>query len=161
MIHLLNLDWTTGSGKQIRFEEVIKLLKDATLSDGNIYIGTDSSISKGHVNFATAICIHGNGTPSRYFFFKNKQPKNKFNSLVHRITEEVHRSVSVADILINKYKIKNSNIELHLDVSPFEVNTKTSKFSDSLRGYVQGAGFTCKIKPDAWASQTVADKHSK
>jgi predicted RNase H-related nuclease YkuK (DUF458 family) len=30
-----------------------------------------------------------------------------------------------------------------------------------LRGYVTGAGFECRVKPNAWASQTVADKHSK
>jgi len=28
-------------------------------------------------------------------------------------------------------------------------------------GYATGAGFRCKIKPDAWASNSIADKHSK
>ena len=70
-------------------------------------------------------------------------------------------SVEIADLLINQYGIPRNKIELHLDVSPIESKTKTSKFSDMLKGYVNGAGFVCKIKPDAWASQSVADRHSK
>ena len=53
------------------------------------------------------------------------------------------------------------NIELHLDVSPFAANNGTSKYSDMLKGYVQGYGVNYRLKPDAWASQTIADKHSK
>ena len=52
-------------------------------------------------------------------------------------------------------------IELHLDVSPFAAKEGTSKFSEMLKGYVQGYGFECKLKPNAWASQSVADRHSK
>ena len=52
-------------------------------------------------------------------------------------------------------------MEVHVDVSPFNAKQGTSKFSDMLKGYVNGYGFDCKIKPNAWASQSVADKHSK
>ena len=38
---------------------------------------------------------------------------------------------------------------------------ETKKFVDALTGYTKSAGFACKIKPDAWASASVADKHSK
>ena len=67
----------------------------------------------------------------------------------------------MAEHLMESHKIKSEDIELHIDVSPFQSKTATSKFSDMLRGYVTGAGFECKLKPDAWASQSVADKHSK
>ena len=30
-----------------------------------------------------------------------------------------------------------------------------------LKGYVQGYGFEYRLKPDAWASQSIADRHSK
>ena len=62
---------------------------------------------------------------------------------------------------MDKYKINPKNIELHMDVSPFTAGNGTSKYSDMLKGYVQGYGVDFKLKPDAWASQTVADKHSK
>jgi predicted RNase H-related nuclease YkuK (DUF458 family) len=97
----------------------------------------------------------------RYFFFKDFVPKNQFVNLVSRVTEETRRSVEIAAMLMDEYGVNPANIELHLDVSPFGTNNGTSKYSDMLKGYVQGYGFDYRLKPDAWASQTIADKHSK
>ena len=68
---------------------------------------------------------------------------------------------SGAEFLMNEHDFNPQDIELHLDVSPFNIKNGTSPFSDMLKGYVQGYGFQCKIKPDAWASQSIADRHSK
>ena len=54
-----------------------------------------------------------------------------------------------------------AKIELHLDVSNTNKESKTSKFADMLIGYAKGSGFDCKIKPEAFAAYCVADKHSK
>jgi predicted RNase H-related nuclease YkuK (DUF458 family) len=81
--------------------------------------------------------------------------------LISRITEEARRSIEVGTLLMNEYKFDASLIELHLDISPISCGNATSKFSDMLKGYVQGYGFNYRIKPDAWASQSIADKHSK
>ena len=62
---------------------------------------------------------------------------------------------------MEEYNFDPSLIELHLDVSPFSAGNATSKFSDMLKGYVQGYGFDFRLKPNAWASQSIADKHSK
>ena len=51
------------------------------------------------------------------------------------------------------------DIELHLDVSPFGTNNGTSRLFEMLKGYVQGYGFECRLKPNVWASQSVADRH--
>ena len=64
-------------------------------------------------------------------------------------------------MLIQEYKFNVSNIELHLDISPVNAGQGTSRFSDMLSGYVQGYGLGFRLKPYAWASQSVADKHSK
>mgnify|MGYP001360486572 CR=1 FL=1 len=87
--------------------------------------------------------------------------KNHFNNLASRITEEARRSIEIAEYLLSFEKINTHNIEIHLDVSPMHLNNGTSKFSDMLKGYVKGFGVDYRLKPDAWASQTVADKHSK
>ena len=52
-------------------------------------------------------------------------------------------------------------IELHLDISASDKKEATSRFSDMLVGYAKGVGFPCKIKPDAFAATSVADKHNK
>ena len=84
-----------------------------------------------------------------------------YSALVSRITEETRRSLELACFLMDEYSIDTRLIELHLDVSPFSAGNATSKFSDMLKGYVQGYGFDFRLKPDAWASQSIADKHSK
>ena len=161
MCELLKLKWDTGKDTEIEFDNVTDIIKEHLSKGAKVFIGTDSFISKSRTNFATAICLYGGDYPSRYFFSRQYVPKNTYKVLVTRITEEVRRSVEMAEYLMENHKIKSEDIELHIDVSPFQSKTATSKFSDMLRGYVTGAGFECKLKPDAWASQSVADKHSK
>jgi predicted RNase H-related nuclease YkuK (DUF458 family) len=161
MCELLKLKWFTGKDREIEFDNIIDIVKDSITKGAKVFIGTDSFISKSRTNFATAICLYGGDYPSRYFFSRQYVPKNTYRALVTRITEEVRRSIEMAEHLMENHQIDPDNIELHIDVSPFQSKTATSKFSDMLRGYVAGAGFECKIKPNAWASQSVADKHSK
>ena len=105
--------------------------------------------------------MHSREIGGRYFFYKEFEKPNQYKQLAVRITEEVRRSVELAESILEECDLDPKNIELHLDVSPFEKNNSTSRLSIMLRGYVQGAGFNCKVKPNAWASQTVADRHSK
>jgi predicted RNase H-related nuclease YkuK (DUF458 family) len=161
MNDLKELNWFSGVGNIVPFDSILQIIEESVQKGSKIFIGSDSFISKRKVNFATAICIHGPQQPGRYFFAREILPKTNYNVLVTRITEEVRRSVELAEYIMETNDIESENIELHIDVSPFNMNNGTSRFSDMLRGYVTGAGFECRVKPNAWASQTVADKHSK
>ena len=161
MKHLIDKNWLTGSNLKTDFYEILKTIKEHTIKGAKIFIGTDSFISNKRVCFATAICLYGSPLGGRYFFFKEKKHKNMYSALVSRITEETRRSLELACFLMDEYSIDTRLIELHLDVSPFSAGNATSKFSDMLKGYVQGYGFDFRLKPDAWASQSIADKHSK
>lgn len=154
-------NWTTGSNNKIDFYEMLKIIKNHITKGSKIFIGSDSFISQKKVCFASAVCLHGADAPSRYFFFKEMLPSKQFLALVSRITEETRRSVEIGCLFIDEYGFNPNIIELHLDVSPFSAGNATSKFSDMLKGYVQGYGFDYRLKPDAWASQSIADKHSK
>ena len=161
MEHIVNKNWITGNNKQIDFYDLLRLTREYVQTGAKIFIGSDSFISSNKVCFASAVCLHGGEKGGRYFFFKDFLPKLNYSQLVVRITEETRRSVEIACLFMNEYGIHPENIELHLDVSPFGANNGTSKYSDMLKGYVQGFGVDYRLKPDAWASQTVADKHSK
>ena len=161
MKHIVNKNWVTGGNKQIDFYDLLRLTRQYILDGSKVFIGSDSFISRDKVCFASAVCLHGSGKGGRYFFFKDFLPKPKFSQIVTRITEETRRSVEIACLFMNEYGIDPQNIELHLDVSPFGANNGTSKYSDMLKGYVQGFGVDYRLKPNAWASQTIADKHSK
>ena len=161
MEHIVKKKWVTGSDQQIDFYELLKLTREYVLKGSKIFIGSDSFISREKVCFASAICLHGGEQGGRYFFYKDFLAKQPFSQLVSRITEETRRSVEIACLFMDEYGIDSNNIELHLDVSPFGANNGTSRYSDMLKGYVQGFGVDYRLKPHAWASQTIADKHSK
>ncbi len=161
MEHIIKKNWVTGSGRCIDFYELLRILKICINKGSKIFIGTDSFTSNKKVCFASAVCLHGGNGPSRYFFYKEILKHKQYNSLVSRILEETKRSVELACFFVEEYSFNSQDIELHLDVSPFSAGNATSKFSDMLKGYVQGYGLEYKLKPDAWASQSIADKHSK
>ena len=158
---LQDKNWHTGSNHQIKFDEIKDIILEYIDRGARIYIGSDSFITQGKVCFASTICLHGPSLGGRYFFFRENLKTSHFLQLVSRITEETRRSVEIAEVLMSECMINPKNIELHLDVSPFQAKNGTSRFSEMLRGYVIGFGLDCKLKPNAWAGQTVADKHSK
>ena len=153
--------WSTGSGEEISFEEILDIIGDHAAHNGEISVGTDSFLKKKECIFSTAICLYGadNQTGGRYFVKRNKIKKSTYKTLVQRITEEVQRSIEIGFKILEVHPV--IDIELHLDVSESGKDKKTSKFSDMLVGYATGAGFECKVKPYAFAAASVADKHSK
>ncbi len=161
MEHIVKKNWVTGSNQKIDFYDLLRLTRQYVQKGAKIFIGSDSFISRDKICFASAVCLHGGEDNGRYFFFKDFVPKAQYSQLVARITEETRRSVEIACLLMNEYGVGPQSIELHLDVSPFGANNGTSKYSDMLKGYVQGYGVDYRLKPNAWASQTIADKHSK
>lgn len=152
--------WFTGSGQHVDAEFLTAKIFNKLKDGSKLFIGTDSFIEKNKVTFASALCVYGPGQNSFYFFTKHRVNKRKYLNLATRITEEVSRTITLADYF-QKTGIPNDLIEVHIDVSPFENKKATSRFSEGLRGYVMGAGYACKLKPNAWASQSVADRHSK
>ncbi len=157
-----NKTWKIEAGykeyEKIKFSNILAHIKK---NAGRVTIGTDSFTHKRWCTFATAACTHSPGAGNgRYFFYKERTKKSNFRDLFSRISEEVSRSLNLAQVFVVA-GIKPKNIKIHIDVSPTESNTKTSNFAEALRGYVKGCGFECEIKPNAWAASTVADRHSK
>jgi len=154
-------NWVSGSGKAKKFVEILEQVAKHSKKNKKVFIGSDSFVSRSNVCFVTAVCLLSKKHGNRYFFYKDRVPVKYYNILSTRITEEVRRSIELAETFIDKSKMSADMIELHLDVSPFAAKEGTSRFSEMLKGYVQGYGFSCKLKPNAWASQSVADRHSK
>ena len=153
--------WRTPNGKPLTLAQVFDEIRAHVNNEGKVYIGTDSFIDKSRCAFATAICLHGASGQrgGKYFFRKVFDKRQNFPSLVQRILREVQDSIEIA--LTISEKLPTAKIELHLDVSPSNKENGTSKISEMVTGYDKSSGFECKIKPEAWASQSVADKHSK
>jgi len=158
---LYNKKWKSGAGQILSIKEVNNKISKHLSANDKLFIGSDSFISQKKVCFVTAVCLLTNNFGGKYFFYKEKIPSHTYKNLTNRITEEARRSIELAEFFTEKFHLEPNQIELHLDVSPSSAKEGTSKISDMLKGYVQGYGFQCKLKPHAWASQSVADRHSK
>ena len=153
--------WVTGSGQIVSFEEIVDIILEHRDNNGKISVGTDSFIKKQDCIFSLAICLYGadghNG--GRYFIKRTNIDKRRYPNLLQRILAEVQKSVEFSLKLLELIPVLD--IEIHLDISDSHKNNGTSKFAEMLTGYAKGAGFNYKIKPDAYAATSVADKHSK
>jgi predicted RNase H-related nuclease YkuK (DUF458 family) len=158
--HLMS-EWFTGSGKKISFEKIIDVILEHRDNNGKISVGTDSHIKKQDCIFSLAICLYGADSQNggRYFIKRTKINKKRYPDMLQRILAEVQKSVEFSLKLLELIPVLD--IEIHLDISDSHKNNGTSKFAEMLTGYAKGAGFNYKIKPDAYAATSVADKHSK
>jgi len=158
---MIKTTWNTGSKDIIKFNDIIEQIKKHTLLNGTIYIGTDSFFIKNKCIFATAICLYGADKQKggRYFYTKSSLNKKQFPELSIRMIKEAENTINLANTIM--YDIPSAKLELHLDISPQESREGTSHLAKMLIGYVKGSGYACKIKPDAFAAASIADKHSK
>jgi hypothetical protein len=152
--------WYTGSGYEIDFNQILIQIGKHSKEKGNVFVGCDSQVIKNQCIFSTVVCLHGaQGQKGGYYFFsREKINGSEFPSMLLRLIKEVEKSIDLASKIADI--CPNVNIEVHIDASSKE-KEKTNRFIDMLTGYAKGAGFKCRIKPDAWASNSVADKHSK
>jgi len=158
---MLKTTWNTGSKDIINFNDIIEQIKIHCNYNGTVYIGTDSFFIKNKCIFSTAICLYGasNQKGGRYFYKKTSLNKNKFPQLSTRMIKEAENTIILANTIVEI--IPTAKLELHLDISPQEKNEGTSHLAKMLVGYVKGSGYECRIKPDAFAAASIADKHSK
>ena len=78
--------------------------------------------------------------------------------MITRLLKEVELSIDIGYKILEENP--NADIEIHIDANS-KKGEPTARFADMLMGYAKGAGFKCKVKPEAWASNSIADKHSK
>jgi predicted RNase H-related nuclease YkuK (DUF458 family) len=152
--------WYTGSGYQIEIDEMLYQIKNHSNQGGKVFIGTNSMLRVDTCVFATAICLYDGSAKSggRYFFKRNIEKNSNYTELNLRMLKEVNDSIEMAGKIIERYP--KVDIEIHVDVGT-SPRSKTRKLVDALKGWATASGFSCKVKPNAWASASVADKHTK
>ena len=152
--------WFTGSGQEIEFDDLLVDIHRYLQKGGRVFVGSDSQLSVDKCIFVSAICLHGaHGTMGgKYFFRKFKEHGSQYKILKLRIMKEVNYSIEIAADLIERYP--QADIEVHIDIGSSE-KSQTRKYVDEFTGWTKASGFSCKTKPHAWASASVADKHTK
>ena len=152
--------WFSGSGENVTLQQILEKTKEHSANNGTIFIGCDSQITRDSCVYSTVICMHGaDDQHGGYYFFKReKNKRNDYPTMIMRLLREVELSIEIGYIILEQNP--QADIEIHIDANS-KKDQPTGRFADMLMGYAKGAGFKCKIKPDAWASNSIADKHSK
>ena len=157
----LMYSWFAGDGTPVDFAQIIETVEEHYFKDGTVYVGSDSQPHNGGCILSSAIVLHGaeGQQGGHYFITREKITSKGMTVLATRILAETEKTIRIAHDIVHLFP--DIKIELHVDVSNTDKKAATSNLASMVVGYVTGNGFTCKIKPEAFAAASVADKHSK
>lgn len=151
--------WICPGGNQITNEKYAEEAKDLIKKGSKVYVGTDSMMHGQNCIFVTVVAFHDNDKRiAKYFYKKLRIENSEYRNLKTKITEEVNLSVQAAQ-KINELS-PSTKIELHVDIGKNKEN-KTRVMMTTVSGWISGMGYDLKIKPDSWASSSIADTHTK
>jgi predicted RNase H-related nuclease YkuK (DUF458 family) len=151
--------WVSPDGSQIRNEDFCKTVNDLIDRGSNVYVGTDSMLRGGNCIFATVIAFHNNEKNIATYYYKKFRSTNpEYKNLKSKITAEVNLSVQAA-CRVTAYS-PNTKVEVHVDIGLNKEN-KTRVMMPTVTGWITAMGFGLKVKPDSWASSSIADNHTK
>ncbi len=120
-----------------------------------VYIGTDSQVKRGLVDFATVIVFlreHKGG-----FMFIQKDKRVHRMSIKERMLLEVQKSIEIAYLicpLLDQYHV---DLEVHADINT-NPNFQSNVALKEAMGYIMGMGFQFKAKPESFASTNCANR---
>jgi len=136
-------------------EEFLEQVKEYDRKGFDAYIGTDSKIVSKKVSIASAIIFHNSNSGGKIFYIRDKVNRRECPSLRSRMLLEAYRSIELA-MELEQYL--HHGLEIHLDIGDDIFKNKTSAYEKELRALVTGQGYTCEIKPNSWASSSIADR---
>lgn len=152
--------WQRYNGEKIRSsinEAVEEIIKQET-NLGNklkIYIGTDSQVKRGIIEFATVIVFlreHKGG-----FMLIHRDRKTRKQSIKERMLTEVQKSIEIAYELCPLLDQYNVDLEVHADINT-NPNFQSNVALKEAMGYILGMGFRFKAKPESFASTNCANR---
>jgi predicted RNase H-related nuclease YkuK (DUF458 family) len=149
---MLGRAWKTVEGKRVvaPMEEI----PAAVAGLKTIYVGTDSQQDRNKTQFVSVVVVLDPGHGGRAFWTKESVPRIK--SLRERLLREAWMSVQLA-LEITPFVDELSQLEVHVDANT-DTKFKSSQYVKELTSLVVSQGFSCKLKPEAWAAMHVADK---
>ena len=149
----------TFDNAEVEYESFMNTLKKLNSEGLDLYIGTDSQVLKDRISIATCICFYKPGvSENKIFYIKNKLSKERYPTLRSRMLLEAYRSLEAA-LELDPYI--NGKLTVHLDIGSDLKKNKTAKFNKELKILVESQGFGCEIKPNSWASTSIADRFTK
>ena len=154
------LNWHDNCNKSYTDKDIIAIIEPYVASGGKVYIGADSMSHPKKCYFACVIALHDKNLKIADYFYKKftSNDGKKYKNLKVKILEETMLALQVAHHVLDRFP--NADIEVHIDIGK-GVKNKTSSLVNLIKGWVRGSGFCVRIKPNSWASSSIADWHTK
>lgn len=129
-----------------------------------ITVGTDSQ-NFSHTKIVSVIAVTCEGHGGIFFYEISKI--KKINDVRQKLTEETSRSLNIMQNLVNILETdpysdlrENSSLAIHVDAG-WSDKGKTKELILMLVGWVTSCGYDCAVKPNSFASSSIADRLSK
>ena len=129
-----------------------------------ITVGTDSQ-NFDHTKIVSVIAVTCEGHGGIFFYEISKI--KRISDVRMKLTEETTRSLAIMTQLVeilenDEYKElrDNSSLAIHVDAG-WSDKGKTKELIPMLVGWIKACGYNCAVKPDSFASSSIADKLSK
>jgi uncharacterized protein len=138
-------------------EAVDHCLKEE-LAKGNrikVCIGTDSQVYSSTIGFATVIVFLREGQGG-FMYIKSEVRKQEM-TIRERMITEVAKSVTLAYELSDVWNRHAIKPEIHADINTDPAFKSNVALKEAV-GYIKGMGYQIRVKPDAFASSSCADK---
>lgn len=154
------MEWQKFNGEYLRTSLIdaveATIIKEQNIGNNlKVYIGTDSQVKRGIVEFATVIVFlreHKGG-----FMFVRKEKKQHNMSIKERMLLEVQNSIETAYLLCPLLDLYEVDLEVHADINT-NPQFKSNPALNEAMGYILGMGFIFKAKPESFASTNCANK---
>lgn len=140
------------------YQDLVEYMDEDPTASYKLIVGSDSQ-ARQELVFVTAVVCHRQGKGARYYYQRARH--RRMHSLRQRIFYETALSLQVASELSRMFAERGPSdveLEIHLDIGP---DGDTRDLIREIVGMVMGSGFLAKIKPDAYAASTVADRYTK
>ncbi len=151
--------WRRYNGRRLPHplpEEIRQRLGALSFPNGKtrLFVGTDSQRYGKRVVFVTAVILYSARETRVYY---HREHLRRPMALYERLFSEAHRSVETARLIQPVAGMHAVPIEIHVDINAREA-FPSHQYLKGVIGYVSSMGFPYKIKPDAFASSTCADR---
>ena len=150
------VQWHNADSEPATFVDIVNVLEGNDLYE--IHVGCDSHKKGGVYIFAIVIAGYVPRRGGTFYFHRKRSVDALFNSISLRLMKEAELSLEIAHIL--KKQFPNRLINVHLDINP-DKRYRSSKVLTSAVSWVNSYGYNVFIKPNAWASSSLADAFAK
>jgi|TARA_R110002060_G_scaffold38317_3_gene49500 predicted RNase H-related nuclease YkuK (DUF458 family) len=150
------VQWHDADSDPTAFNDIIERLKSNNLYE--IHVGCDSHKIGGVYIFAVVIAGYVQRRGGTFFFHRKRSKDNALSSISFRLMKEAELALEIAHSLNAAFPLRDINV--HLDINP-DKRFASSKVLTNAVSWVNSYGYNVFIKPNAWASSSLADAFAK